>query len=63
MKNDTGFDKALTAATTERDGRKTLSCAAAFQIAESLDVKLTDIRAWCDANGVKIVHCQLGCFK
>jgi len=51
------------AETTERDGKKVLACAAAFRLAAQHDLLLREIGAVCEQNGVKIVGCQLGCFK
>ncbi len=53
---------AILEAITDRDGRKTLSCPQAFQIAERFDVSVRKIGDYCNAEGIKIVHCQLGCF-
>ncbi len=47
----------------ERDGRKTLSCARAFEIHRQHDVPLADIGRICNENNIKIRACQLGCFK
>ncbi len=47
----------------ERDGRKTLSCARAFEIHRQHDVPLADIGRTCNENNIKIRVCQLGCFR
>ena len=47
----------------ERSGRKTISCARAFEIHRQHDVPLGDIGRICDENDIKICACQLGCFK
>ena len=47
----------------ERQGRKILSCARAFEIHCQHDIPLADIGRICDENGIKIRACQLGCFK
>ncbi len=47
----------------ERDGRKTLSCARAFEIHRQHDVPLADIGRICNENNIKIRACQLGCFR
>ncbi len=49
-------------ATTEIDGQGKLPCKRAFQLAEELKVSLKDIGDICNAEGIKIIHCQLGCF-
>ena len=47
----------------ERDGRKTLSCARAFEIHRQHDISLGDIGRMCDENDIRICACQLGCFR
>lgn len=47
----------------ERNGRKTIPCARAFEIHRQHGVALKDIGRICNENGVKICECQLGCFK
>jgi len=47
----------------ERDGRLTLRCADAFQVAKKASTDLATIGRICDENGIKVVQCQLGCFK
>lgn len=53
---------AISDAATERDGRKLLACSQAFQIAEQFGVPVRKIGDYCTAEGIKMVHCQLGCF-
>ena len=43
-----------------RDGR--LSCAQAFQLSVELDLSLKAIGQFCNEEGIKVAHCQLGCF-
>ncbi len=45
------------------NGRKTISCARAFQIHRRHGIALREIGRICNENGVKISKCQLGCFK
>jgi len=40
-----------------------LPCARAFQLSEELKVTLNDIGRFCNEEGIKVKHCQLGCFK
>jgi hypothetical protein len=47
----------------ERDGRRTISCARAFEIHRQHDVPLADIGRICDENEIRICACQLGCFR
>jgi len=55
---DTRIENAIQAALIE--GR--LSCKRAFELADELSVPVGRIGATCEALGVKIVNCQLGCF-
>ncbi|MEW6172673.1 MAG: hypothetical protein AB1510_06335, partial [Bacillota bacterium] len=41
---------------------KRITCAAAHALAKELDVPLRLVGAACDALGIKIKECQLGCF-
>lgn len=41
---------------------KRIACAAAFKIARDLDVPLAEVGRTCDELGIKVRHCQLGCF-
>lgn len=45
------------------DGKKMLSCAKAFQLAQELDVKKLEIAQICNEHSIRICNCQLGCFK
>ncbi len=47
----------------ERDGRKTISCARAFEMHRQHNVALADIGRICDENDIRICACQLGCFR
>ncbi len=53
---------AILAVVSEREGRRVLSCSQAFQIAERFGVAVRMVGEYCNAHGIKIVHCQLGCF-
>ena len=50
-------------AAAEIDGRRKLPCKRAFQLAEELNLSLKDIGDFCNAEDIKIIHCQLGCFS
>jgi len=54
---------AVKAAAGERDGRAVLSCSAAFKLAEEHAAPVSVIGQICNEIGVKVIHCQLGCFK
>ncbi len=47
----------------EFDGQEILPCKSAFQLSEELNISLKDIGDICNAENIKIVHCQLGCFS
>jgi len=49
-------------AAAEIDGQGKLPCKRAFQLAEELNISLKDIGEICNAKGIKIIRCQLGCF-
>lgn len=42
--------------------KKKLSCPKAFKLAEKFGVGLKEIAEICEAEGIKIHSCQLGCF-
>jgi len=43
-----------------KDGK--LPCAKAFRLADELGVPLKEIGEFCNAEGIRIKNCQLGCF-
>jgi len=55
--------EAVKRAAVVRDGKQTLPCAQAFKLAEEYDAALSVIGRVCNEQRIKIVHCQLGCFK
>ncbi len=62
MENDQ-ISTAITDSAVESDGKKKLSCAKAFEIAEQFAVSKQSIGQLCNENDIKINACQLGCFK
>jgi len=54
---------AIQGAAGEREGRVTLRCADAFRIAGEYSVGVGLIGELCNELKIKIVQCQLGCFK
>jgi len=49
---------------TIKDGDKIkLPCAAALQIAGLYSVSPKEIGDICNERGIRIIHCQLGCFQ
>lgn len=49
-------------AATEIDGQGKLPCKKAFQLAEELNLSLKELGDICNAEDIKIIRCQLGCF-
>ncbi|MFC1635454.1 hypothetical protein ACFL5Z_11480 [Planctomycetota bacterium] len=48
--------------TGKSDGRKQLSCAEAFELAERFEVEVIEIGHICNQHNIRICKCQLGCF-
>ncbi|MBM4048837.1 MAG: hypothetical protein FJ279_27360 [Planctomycetes bacterium] len=46
-----------------RHKKKTITCAQAFALAESLKATRADMGKALDTAGIKVVQCQLGCFQ
>ena len=44
------------------DGKFKLPCKRAFQLSEEHNLSLKEIGDICNAEGIKIINCQLGCF-
>lgn len=63
MSEDSGLVNTVVQASVEVDGRKTLLCAKALQLAEQLGVKPVEIGKICNTAEIKITSCQLGCFQ
>jgi hypothetical protein len=42
---------------------KSITCPEAFSIAAKYHIPKKEISEYCNANGIKIRGCQLGCFK
>ena len=63
MEKSAELVEAVRKTAVERDGRLILPCAQAFKIAGQYDVGLADIGRICNEERIKIVRCQLGCFK
>lgn len=60
-------EKDLVNAVLERagqaDGKRRLSCARAFELAQQFNTKIIEIGRICNQQNVRICNCQLGCFK
>lgn len=63
MEEQDALVEAVKQAAVEREGRTTLSCAEAFAVARKFGASLDAVGAACNKARVKIVDCQLGCFK
>ena len=47
----------------EIDGKKILTCAEAFELAEKVGAEPAEIGRICNQQKIRIRKCQLGCFK
>jgi hypothetical protein len=47
---------------TRAGAEKRLPCAEAFKVARDVGVPVVEVGRACNELGIKIVHCQLGCF-
>jgi hypothetical protein len=63
MCENTELVDAVIAAAKEADGRKELTCAEAFSIAERFGVEKRELGHICNAYEIRIRECQLGCFR
>ncbi len=63
MKSREELTQAVVERSRERNGRKTLTCAEAFQLAAELGVKTVEIGRICNQHGIRLCSCQLGCFS
>ena len=48
--------------TEEAEGKKSLACAKAFELARRFKVAPVEIGRVCNRQDIKICKCQLGCF-
>jgi len=62
-KNDQNLAELIIAETSTANGRRALACARAFALAERVGCSVGEIGRMCEELNVKIVSCQLGCFK
>jgi len=63
MDKDTKLVEAVIKTAEEKNGRKKLSCAEAFRLAEQFGIEIGRIGQICNDNNIRISDCQLGCFK
>lgn len=62
MKNEK-LDAIVRETAFEVNGKKRIRCETAFRLAEENGVTPGEVGDICNRAGVKIVACQLGCFK
>jgi hypothetical protein len=64
MTTDTAlFERICAAAHADDQGQRRLACAAALALAAELGVAPKAVGALCDEHDIRIVGCQLGCFR
>ena len=63
MKSEDELVAAVLARAKETDGRKSLTCAEALDLAGELEVEAAQIGRICNQQKVRIGSCQLGCFS
>lgn len=54
---------AVIEAASEIDGRKKLTCAQAFELADKFETEIIGIGHICNQHNIRICKCQLGCFR
>jgi hypothetical protein len=63
MKSQEELTQAVVGRSKERNGRKTLTCAEAFQLAAEMGVEVIRIGRICNEQDIRLCGCQLGCFS
>ena len=56
-------EKLVINAAVLREGRKILSCSEASKLSQEHGISLKEIGEACNEHGIKIIECELGCFK
>jgi hypothetical protein len=56
-------EKLILNAAQAREEKKILACTEAIKLSREHDISLKEIGDTCNRLGIKIVECQLGCFK
>jgi len=59
---DVSIEHAILKKVRIQDNKKILSCFDAFNLAEQFSINIAEIGQFCGTEGIKINHCQLGCF-
>ena len=57
------IEKEIISETIEENGKRKISCAAAFRVASKLNLTVKEIGDYLLSHNIKILSCQLGCFK
>lgn len=58
------MDERLIEEVFKKEGiEKVIYCPQAFELSDKYGIPKPDISTYCNANGIKIRGCQLGCFK
>jgi hypothetical protein len=63
MKSQEELIQAVLDRSEVKDGRKTLTCAEAFQLAAETGAELIQIGRICNEQGIRLCKCQIGCFS
>jgi hypothetical protein len=63
MNENAELVNAIIEAAKESDGRRKLTCAEAFRLAQRFDTRLHEIGRICNEQNIRISQCQLGCFQ
>ncbi|HOW54145.1 MAG TPA: hypothetical protein PLR60_05750 [Syntrophorhabdaceae bacterium] len=56
-------EKLIHNAAAMREDKRILACAQAVRLSKEHDISLKEIGDTCNRLGIKIIECQLGCFK
>ncbi|MFA4853398.1 MAG: hypothetical protein WC868_00735 [Bacteroidales bacterium] len=55
-------EKAIKAKSIDKNGKLSIACITAFEIAEKFNVPGSEIGKICNELKIKIINCRLGCF-
>jgi len=62
MGNTKDLTNAVLKRAQELDGKRRLTCAEAFELAQEFEVEVIEIGRICNQHNIRICKCQLGCF-
>ena len=63
MGKDEDLINAVIERAQEQDGRKKLTCAEAFDLAQEFETAVMEVGHICNRRNIRICKCQLGCFR